>query len=166
MNHPFWTNTIWYIGLFATSVLELVIIFMKTPDRKKTFVFCFAVLGFAYCLEALFVLILDAYSYFPMIRPDDRFFDSVLGNIFSQVSVTASAVLLCVLGLSNRWLLGFAIIYYLTDMLFSGIGIYQHHWYHSVYTLAGFLIFARLVQYWYHSTINAPKKRYFTQLFF
>ena len=164
--HSFWTNTIYYIGLFATSVLTLVIIFTKTPERKKIVVFYFAVLGLTYWMEALLVLILNAYSYYPMITPDDRFFDTVLGNIFSQVSVSASAVLLCVLGLSNWWLLGFAVIYYILDMLFAGLGIYAHHWYHSIYTLAGFLIFARIVAYWYRTVIGSPSvKTFYPTLF-
>lgn len=161
MKHFFWTNTIWYIGLFATSVAELAIIFSKTRERKKTFVFFFAVLGLTYWMEALLVLILHAYMYYPMIRPDDRFFDAVLGNIFSQVSVSSSAVLICVLGLSNWWLLGFAAAYYLIDMLFSGIGIYAHHWYRSIYTLAAFLLFGRAVQYWYHAIFDRPSRKLF-----
>ena len=158
MSNTFWTNTIWYIALFATSVSALAIVFIKTTGRKKAFAFFFAVLGLAYWMEVLLVLFLHAYAYMPMIT-EDIFFDTVLGNIFSQVSVSSSAVLICTLGLSNWWLLGFSAAYFLIDLLFSSLGIYVHHWYRSVYTLAGFFIFGSIVKYWYNTFYRSPSKK-------
>ncbi|MHB1314702.1 MAG: hypothetical protein ACYCX2_04360 [Christensenellales bacterium] len=158
MNGSFWSNTIWYIALSATSIAAIVIIFIKTPARKKTFAFYFAVLGFTYCIEISLLLILDAYTYYPMIV-EEEFFDAVLGNIFSQASVSSSAVLICVLHLSNWWLAGFAAAYFLIDILFSRLGIYVHYWYRSIYTLAGFLVYGGIVKYWYKKIFNFPSKR-------
>jgi hypothetical protein len=138
MSDSFFTNTIWYIALAVSSAGALVIIYIKSQDRKKTFAFFFAVLGFSYCIEVSLLLLLNAY--YPMIRPDDPFFDAVLGDIFSQVSVSSSAVLICVLGLSNWWLAGFSAAYFLAGMLFVHLGIYEHFWYQSVFTLAGFFV--------------------------
>ena len=91
-------------------------------------------------MEVSLLLLFDAYTYYPMIRPDDPFFDAVLGNIFSQVSVSSSAVLICVLGLSNWWLAGFSVAYFLIDIFFVQLGIYEHFWYQSVFTPVGFFI--------------------------
>ena len=160
MDGSFWTNTIWFIALGATSVAALVVIFVKTPERKKTFAFWFAVLGLTYWMEVMLVLILNAYTYQPMIV-QDPFFDAVLGNIFSQVSVSSSAVLICVFALSNGWLLGFSVAYFLVDLLFSALGVYVHNWYQSVYTLAGFLIYGGIVKYWYKKIFDSPSKKIF-----
>jgi hypothetical protein len=89
---------------------------------------------------------------------EEKFFDAVLGNIFSQISVSSSAVLICVLGLSNWWLLAFSIIYFLVDLLFSRLGIYVHYWYRSIYTLAGFFIYGALIKAWYKRLFNSPPK--------
>ncbi len=159
MNSSFMTNTIWYIALATTSVAVLIMMFKKSRERKKLFAFWFAVLGFTYCLEVSLLLLFDAYTYYPMIKPADPFFDSVLGNIFSQVSVSSSAVLICVLGLSNRWLAGFSAAYFLVDVLFVQLGIYEHFWYRSVFTLGGFFVYGLIVKYWFKRILPGPAKR-------
>ncbi|MEL7610317.1 MAG: hypothetical protein AAGU74_12570 [Bacillota bacterium] len=158
MSNSFFTNTIWYIALAATSAAALTTIFIKTPERKKMFAFWFAVLGFTYVLEVSLLLLFNAYTYYPMITPDDPFFDAVFGNIFSQVSVSSSAVLVCVIGLSNWWLAGFSAAYFLIDMLFVQLGIYEHFWYRSVFSLGGFFIYGLIVKYWYNKVFSGPRK--------
>ena len=166
MDSLFWTNTIWYVALAVTSVAVLSVIFIKTSDRNKTFAFYFAVLGFTYVLEVSLLLLFNAYTYYPMIKPGDPFFDAVLGNIFSQVSVSSSAVLLCVLGLSNRWLVGLSLAYFLIDVLFVRLGIYEHFWYRSVFTLGGFFIYGLIVKYWYRRLLcSSSKWMYYSTLF-
>lgn len=158
MNDAFFTNTIWYIALAAASAAVLIVIFIKAPERKKTFAFYFAVLGFTYCIEVSLLLLFGAYTYYPMIRPGDPFFDAVLGNIFSQVSVSSSAVLICVLGLSNRWVAVFSAAYFFIDVFFVQLGIYEHFWYQSVFTLGGFFIYGLIVKYWYKRVFNNALK--------
>ena len=166
MGTIFWTNTIWYIALALTSAVVLVIIFTKTSDRSKTFAFYFSTLGFTYVLEVSLLLLFNAYLYHPMIRPDDPFFDSVIGSIFSQVSVSSSIVLICVLGLSNWWLAGVSLAYFLIDMLFSQLGIYEHFWYRSMFTLAGLFIYGLIVKRLYKCVFNGHLKRiYYPTLF-
>lgn len=166
MRNYFWSNTIWYIALAATSAAALAAALIKTKERKKTFAFFLAVLGFAYLLENILVLIFNAYSYQPMLV-QEAFFDAVLGNIFSQVSVSSSILFICVLRLSNGWLAGFAVVYYLIDLLFSHLGIYTHNWYRSEYTLAGFLIYGTIVKHWFKKFFSLPSKLlYYITLFF
>jgi hypothetical protein len=84
-----------------------------------------------------------------MLTPWDPFQDALLGNVFSQVSVSSTAVLFCVLGLRNWFIFVFAGAYYLIDLLFVHLGIYQHHWYRSIYTFFGFLVYCWIVKKWY-----------------
>ena len=158
MNSTFWTNTVWYIVLALISAAALAVILVKTRERRKTVAFWLAVLGFTYFLEIALLLLFSAYTYHPMLAPQP-FFDAILGNVFSQVSVSSSAVLICVLGLSNWWLAGFSAAYFLIDVLYVHLGVYEHFWYRSVYTLAGFFIYGLIVRYWYGKIFATPSKR-------
>lgn len=162
----FWTNTVWYIALGATSAVSIIIMFIRSKVRKKLFAFWFGVLGFTYMLEACLVLLFNAYTYHPMMRPEDPFFDAVLGNIFSQVSVSSSAVLICVLGLSNWWLAGFSAAYFMIDVLYVHLGVYEHFWYQSVFTLGGFFLYGLIVKWWYKRMVSGfAKWLYYATLF-
>ena len=145
----FWTNTIWYLLLLVSSVIVVIITTKNSADVRFTSAFSFAALGLAYWLEALLVIGLSAYTYHPMITPWDPFQDAVLGNIFSQVSVSTTAVLYCVLGLRKRYIFIFAGLYFLLDVLFVGLGIYEHNWYQSIYTFFGFTIYCWIIKKWY-----------------
>jgi len=166
MGDTFWTNTIWYIALAATSAAVLTVVFIKSPHRKFTLGFWLAVLGATYVIEVFLLLVTDAYTYYPMLTTD-KFQDAVLGNFFSQFSVSSTAVLMVVLRLSRWWRVGFSIAYFLIDVLFVQLGIYEHHWYRSYYTLAGFFIYSWLVQKWHHRLLQKPGRLiYLFTLFF
>ncbi len=158
MNGTFWSNTIWYLLLLATSIVVIVITAIKSPNRKFTAVFTLAVLGFTYWIEVVLLLMLDAYTYYPMLTPWDSFQDAVLGNVFSQVSVSTTAVLYCVLNLRGVFIFVFAVIYYLIDVLFVTLGIYVHNWYRSIYTLIGFIPYCWIVKRWYVWITGTPMK--------
>lgn len=151
--NDFWQYTAWYVLLGLTSAIALTAIFVKSQYRKFHFAFWLAVLGFTYMLEVILLFWLHAYSYAPHIV-SDRFSDSVMGNFFSQFSVSSSAVLLCVLGLHNRWRFAFAAVYYLIDVLFSSLGLYIHNWYQSIFTLFGYVGYSFLVHLWHKYLTN------------
>lgn len=148
MHSLFWTHTIWYILLAITSVAALIVTLKKAPDRRFTAACWLGVLGFTYILEVILVIVFNAYHYHPGLV-SDSFQDSVLGNIFSQVSVSTSAMLIAVFGLSWVWRAGFSVAYFLIDVLFSTLGIYEHVWYRSIYSLFGFFIYSSLIKLWY-----------------
>lgn len=165
MNTTFFSNTIWYILLLFTSIIAIVVTLKYSPNRKFTFAFSFAVLGITYIIEVFLLLISNAYTYYPKIVKDE-FMDAVLGNIFSQVSVSSTAVLVSVLNLSNIWILVFSIIYFLIDVLFVHLGIYEHNWYMSIYTLIGFIPYCWIVKKWYERILSKPNKLiYYITLF-
>jgi hypothetical protein len=165
MNTSFWTNTVWYVALAIISIALVSISLKKSSQRKKTLAFFFAVLGMTYFIEVFLMLVNDAYAYYPKIA-SDSFHESLIGNFFSQYSVSASAVLLATLGLGIWWQAGLSIAYFLIDVLFVRLGIYAHNWYHSGYTLAGFFIYSWIVKKWYKKVFAHPSKFiYLTTLF-
>jgi hypothetical protein len=165
MKTSFWTNTVWYVALAVISIVMVSICLIKASERKKTMVFFFAVLGMTYFIEVFLMLVTDAYAYYPKIA-SDSFHESLIGNFFSQYSVSASALLIAALGLNIWWQIGFTIVYYLIDVLFVRLGIYSHNWYQSWYTLAGFFFYSRIVISWYKKIFAQPSRFiYFITLF-
>ncbi len=165
MNASFWTNTVWYVALGAVSVALFVLTLAKTRERKKTFAFFFAVLGMTYFIEVFLLIITNAYAYYPKIA-SDSFHESLIGNFFSQYSVSASAVLIATLGLNIWWRIGFSFAYFLIDVLFVRLNIYAHNWYSSWFTLAGFFVYSWAVGKWHEKVFAHPSKIiYFSTLF-
>ena len=130
----FWTNTVWYLLLFAVTIAMIAIAQAKADNRRFLAVFTMAVLGLFYLFEYSLVIVLDAYRYHPMITPDDGFQDTVLGNIFSQTSIAAACGLIIALRLRPRWYFVFAAAYYLIELAFVRLGIYEPNWYEAIYT--------------------------------
>lgn len=165
MKTAFWTNTVWYIALAVISIALFLYTLRKAKERKKTTAFFFGVLGMAYIIEVFFLIIFDAYAYYPKIAIDS-FHESLVGNFFSQYSVSASAVLIATLDLNIWWRIGFSFAYFFIDVLFVQLNIYSHNWYNSWYTLAGFFIYSWVVKKWHEKIFAHPAKViYFATLF-
>jgi hypothetical protein len=156
MNSTFWTNTIWYILLLFTSIVSVVFIFKKTETPKFTCAFLLSVFGFTVILESILVVWLEAYRYYPKIV-SDTFQDAVFGNIFSQISLSSTAVLLIVYNLSYIWYFILPLLYYFIEELFLSLGIYNHAWYKSFYTIIGLILLFELVKKWHSKLINSNK---------
>ncbi len=157
MISSFWNNTVWYIALAVLCVAIVAFTLAKSKDRKKTLAFFFAVLGLTYLIEVFLLIVTDAYAYYPKIA-SDSFHESLIGNFFSQYSVSASAVLIAVLGLNAFWQLGFSVAYFLVDVLFVRLQIYSHNWYQSWYTLIGFFVYSWIIKKWYGKMFSHPSK--------
>ena len=151
MSFSFWSNTIWYILLLITSIFSMILTLYKTYNLKFTIAFLFSVIGFTFILEAILTIGLNAYTYHPKIV-SDRFLDAVFGNYFSQISISSTALLITIFNLSYIWYFVFAFIYYVIEELFVKLGIFEHFWYKSIYTLIGFIPFFWFVKKWYGKT--------------
>ena len=167
MNPAFWTNTIWYVLLGITSVVALIVIVSKPDYRKFNIAFSFTVLGLVYSIETVLIGSYGgAYSYYPKIS-ENAFLDTVMGNHFSQVSISTTLVLLAVYKSSTIWIFISAVIYSLIELLFLELGIYEQHWYKTWLTFLGIIVLALLIKKWYHRMLNLPKFwMYYLTLFF
>ncbi|MDR3540200.1 MAG: hypothetical protein P4L69_04425 [Desulfosporosinus sp.] len=166
MYSTFWGNTIWFVLLFVTSIITIVFLLYKTNNRKFALAFLFSIIGFSFILEAFLVLGFHAYTYYPKIVPD-AFLDAVFGNYFSQISVSSTALMLAICNLSYIWYGIFGLIYFLIDLLFARLGIYQHFWYKSYYTFFGFILFSWLTKKWYEAAKNSTNRFInYTSLYF
>lgn len=145
----FWTHTVWFILLGITTLIELVIIFTKVTNRKAVFAFYLTLCGLAFSFEMIILSVLKAYQYYPMIIPSSPPDDSIAGNLFSQASIPATALLIAVLNLRYYWYFIFAIAYVVIEELFLVLGVYEQNWYQSWMTLLLTMLFFWITKHAY-----------------
>ena len=138
MGSSFWTNTIWYILLGAATVVEVAFTLHYAKNRKQAAAFYVTLLGMALWLETVLLVFSRAYIYYPIIVIDPalKYDDVLVGNLFSQFSVAASMLLVSVLRLRFRWYVVLAMAYGAVEEMFLALGIYEHFWYSTWYTVA------------------------------
>jgi hypothetical protein len=156
MQH-FWTNTIWYILLCITTVIELLYVLLKAQDRRRMFALFLSFSGLAYIIEILIVAVFKGYEYFPLIfhqiSPLD---DTIMGNIFSQFSIAATALLVSFLGLRRYWYVICALLYGIIEQLFLYLGIYEQHGYATWMTVIGLSILLWVMKKMYQKAFREP----------
>lgn len=162
--NSFWTNSIWYISLAALSLGLLLFVLFKSKNKKRNLGFFFAIMGLAFIIETVIYIFLRAYEYYPLIIPFSPKNDAVIGNIISQLSISTAALLVCVFDISFIGIIISGIVFFFIDILFVMLGIYEHYWYKSWYTLAGVIILFTLIKRWYESIIESRGRNphYFT----
>jgi len=152
MNY-FWTNTIWYILLGVSTIIEVIFSIIKAKRRKFAFAFYMTLVGLVLSFESMILIVFKAYNYYPMIIHTSPFDDVLAGNLFSQFSVAATAILVAVLNLEYYWILILSGLYGLIEELFLALGIYSHNWYQTWMTVLSLNIY-----FWW------AKKNYFKGL--
>lgn len=133
----FWSHTIWYILLGVITVSELAILLWYSPHRRKFLIALYlTITGLAFSFEMMVLTFFKAYSYMPMLIPQSPPDDSIAGNLFSQFSVSATAVLIARFRLRYYWYFIFSVAYGLIEELFLYLDIYKHNWYQTWMTVA------------------------------
>ncbi|MDT9725562.1 hypothetical protein DUZ99_11325 [Xylanibacillus composti] len=140
MDPAFWNNTIWFILLGIITIMVLAITLLQANNRRQLLAFYLTISGMAFCFEMIVYSFFKAYQYFPMLVPHSPADDSIAGNLFSQFSVSSSAVFLAVFGLGYIWHVVIAAAYAFVEELFLALGIYKHNWYRTWMTVAGLLL--------------------------
>ena len=112
-------------------------------------------LGATFHAEFTLLVALNAYRYYPKIF-NDPFLDSVLGNYVSQTSVASSIGLVIIYKLPAIWNFIVPGIFFLIDVLFVYLGIYQHLWFQSWYTFVLVILSLFIAKKWYHRMLNYP----------
>lgn len=148
MKGEFWTNTIWYLILLAVSAASVVVSLRKAGNKRFAFAFFLSAVGLVYIMEHIIVVYLNAYQYRPGISGDQAIEDT-FGNICSQTSIAATALLMIEFDLSFVWNIVFAAAYFLIEILFTRLGIYEHYWYRSWFTPAALVPLFWFYKKWY-----------------
>ncbi len=161
MTQFFWTHTIWYILLGLVSILELGYVLIKSDNRKLMLALFLTISGILFLIEVQVLAVLKAYDYFPMIAAHkSEIDDSIFGNIFSQLSIAATALLVSFLKLKKYWYVICALLYGGIEELFIYLGIYRHYWYKTWMTIVGFTILLWLMNKVYLKAFKSPGRIY------
>jgi hypothetical protein len=139
----------------AASVFCLAASLAKSRDRLFTFAFFLSALGLVYIMEHMLMDYLGSYDYHPGISSDQQV-ENALGNVFSQLSITATAMLLIVLDLSLLWDIVFALGYFAVETLFVRLGIYSHNWYRAWFTPVLLVPLFRFMRMWHAKAAECP----------
>ncbi|MDR3543623.1 MAG: hypothetical protein P4L69_22105 [Desulfosporosinus sp.] len=137
----FWTNTIWYVLLGVLTVFEVIFSIIKSKRYKFVFAFYMTLAGLVFFFETIILIIFRAYNYYPMIILSSPFDDVLAGNLFSQFSVAATALLVAVFNLEYYWMIIMSGIYGLIEELFLALGIYSHNWYRTWMTFVTLIVY-------------------------
>jgi hypothetical protein len=139
MDSAFWNYTIWYVLLGVLTLVELAYVLVKAKRRRLAVAFYLTILGIVLSYETVILIFMRAYVYYPMILKDPPMaFDAILaGNLFSQFSVSATALLVTILNLDYRWYLAFGVIYGAIEEAFLALGVYSQNWYQTWMTVIG-----------------------------
>lgn len=158
----FWTNSIWFVILWVLTAIELIIIFVKAKDKKITFVLYCAVIAMIFIYESIICFVFKSYEYYPQFSLN-KYDNIMLGNICSQYSVAATAILIAVLNLKNYWYVIFSCAYSIIETIYLNLGIYKQNWYNTWMTAIGTIILFWLVKkmYNYNKDGLKPLPRYF-----
>lgn len=137
MSSTFWSNTIWYVVLGILTLIELIYVTIRANRRSLMFAFFITVLGITLNFESTILIYLKSYTYYPMIikNSSNPFNDVLVGNLFSQFSVSATILLVTVLDLKYYWYFVFVLIYGAVEEYFLFLGIYSHNWYRTWMTM-------------------------------
>lgn len=155
----FWTNTIWYVLLGVVTLFELIYVTRKTNKHGLVWALYLTFAGILFNCETLILIFLKSYTYYPLIlkNPPFPFDDSLAGNVFSQTSVSATALLTAVLDLKLYWYFVLAGIYYIIEEVFLALGIYSHNWYQTWMTFVGALLYFWITKEMYQKSLHGIK---------
>lgn len=119
------------------NLIGIIIAMVKAKNRYQAFAFYLTVLGIVLSFETTILIFLKAYTYYPKIiqNPPLPFDDVLAGNLFSQFSVSATALLVTVFNLNYYWFFIFAGIYGIIEESFLALGIYSQNWYQTWMTV-------------------------------
>ena len=157
MPQTFWSHTIWYLILGFFTVLELAYVLIKADNRKLMLGLFLTISGILFMIEIQVLAVFKAYEYSPMIAAHiSNTDDSIIGNVFSQFSIAATALLVSFLKLKKYWYLICALIYGGIEELFLYLGIYQHNWYRTWMTIIGFTLLIWILNRIYQRVMGRP----------
>ena len=165
----FWTNTVWYVLLGLVTVFQVAFTLRRAENRRQAAALYITLLGMTLWLETFLLIVFKSYAYYPGIitDPAHAYDDILAGNLFSQFSIAASMLMVAVLRLKFRWCVALALAYGVVEELFLALGIYEHYWYRTYFTVV-LLPFAFLLARKMHDRLREGLKPiyYYGYVFF
>jgi hypothetical protein len=140
-------NFIPYLILAAISIIALsILLFQKRAAWLLILLLSFS--GMIYVFEFSIFVWQNSYSYFPHIV-GISYYDNVLGAVVSNLlAVPVAATYVAVFRLSWLWIVCLAFAFGGIEWTFLQLGIYEHDWWRTVYTILALILFFRFARQW------------------
>lgn len=87
--------------------------------------------------------------------------DVLVGNLFSQTSISVTLLLAAVFDLKKYWYFVFAVLYGLIEELFLYLGIYSHNWYRTWMTIILLPVCFWVIRFMYVKILAGVKPAYY-----
>ncbi|MBM7586589.1 hypothetical protein JOC86_003141 [Bacillus pakistanensis] len=140
-----------WIPFLLISVVSIFVLMYTGYKIKQPLVIFFwlFISGVSYFFEFIIFIILDSYTYEPLILRNS-YNDNVLGSVSSQLLAVPVAITFATfLTSKKRWIFAFVGIFAIIEEIFLKIGVYDHYWWKSYYTSFFLTIAFFLARYWY-----------------
>lgn len=139
-------NFIPYLILAAISMIALTILLFQKPAAWLILLLSFS--GMIYVFEFTIFVWHNSYSYSPHIV-GISYYDNVLGAVISNLlAVPIAATYVAAFRLSWWWIVCLAFAYGGIEWTFLQLGIYEHDWWRTVYTILALVLFFRFARQW------------------
>jgi len=147
-------NSVPFLILFIIHTFLICLAFYKSKNKKNALIFLGTVMGFAYLLEFFVLNLFKGYKYKPKVLKN-KSLDNILGGFLSQsIFVPFTAVYLTITksGLIKKLLGG--VYFSLIEIIFLRLGLYEHNWWRTTYTLILIPIYFLLSDIWYYLLVK------------
>jgi hypothetical protein len=143
-------NWVPFACLSIISVFLLSYILVKKREKvPKIILFWLFISGIAYLFEFVIFILLKSYEYNPKFFAN-HYNDSIAGSIISQaLAVPVAITLIVVFHLRFRWIFIIIGLFFLIETFFLYLGIYEHNWWKSIYTILFLSLAVMLSKVWW-----------------
>lgn len=142
------TGIVWYSIITIVSLTIFLYTLLKAKNKKLIALYTFLA-GIVYLFEYFVLVLFKSYVYKPGILKN-AYFDSILGAIVSDAfSVPMLGVFVAAFQLKWLGIILIIGIFYVVEVFFLYLNIYQHFWWHTPYTAVGLVIFFFIAKKWF-----------------
>ncbi|MFX4261386.1 hypothetical protein ACOBQJ_04200 [Pelotomaculum propionicicum] len=144
------------------TLIELIFVVVKAKNHRVLALYL-TLMGIVLDFESIILIFLKGYSYYPKIlqNPPLPFDDVLAGNIFSQTSVAATALMVAVLNLKYYWYIVLAGLYAIIEESFLALGIYSQGWYKTWMTVALLPLLFQIAKILYAKNLKTIKPLFY-----
>ncbi|TYR79842.1 hypothetical protein FZC66_11910 [Priestia megaterium] len=141
-------HSIPFFILITTSVLIFFSVLLHTKD-KKLIILLFFMIGMAYTLEYVILVLFNSYQYDPNFTSNE-YFDNLFGSLTSQAfTFPIMAVFVAAYQLKFRYIIFISLMFMGIEELFIHLGLYKQHWWKTIYTGIFMTIGFMIAKVWY-----------------
>ena len=158
-------NFVWFLSLLLISFLLILLTYKRKHYFGRNLAVYFLIAGLSFIFDFFILILFHAYTYYPLVLKD-RWADDILGSLFSQgFFIPSIMMIIAAYQLKTSRVIFIIIGIAIIEELFLFLGLYEHNWWHTIYTMAILFAGSFFVKWWRKLLDNPPVYVRFTTLF-